>query len=191
DPPGSRDRVWMFQGFTDPPIWANWPPAVDHDHLRVTAPGGDNDESIELVLPLSSTGRVFNNFRVSISIKVESLVASAEVADLGIRVAGGRSEELLFCTIYQDLHPLGHPSFGLNDTFDLFDGGDYPWAAGAEYTLALELHDNVYTCHVNGPNGVSQTRSLVSQVTPVTGAAVSITAYAVTATMDWVYVIGP
>jgi hypothetical protein len=190
DVAGAPDRVWLFHGFADQPTWANSPSAGDHDRLRITAPGGDDDESTELVLPLSSAGRVFNSFRVSISISVESLVTSAEVVALGLRVAGGRADDSLFCTIYQDLRPREDPSFGMEDTFGFYDVVGYPWVAGAQYTIALERHDDVYTCQVDGPAGPAR-RVLTSQVTPATGAAVSITAFAVTATLDWVYVLGP
>jgi Thrombospondin type 3 repeat len=195
DPNPARDSVWLFEGFhKGQPAWAgsqHW--MAVGDQIRVTAAGNNDNDGDYLILPLTSNGRVFDNFSITVSVLVEQETGSSGDHDIGISIYDETADKSMWCEIYQQ---------GATTTGNVLDIGDDPnnnfdksvpfaWTNNTTYRLNLVRRGSTYTCTVVGPGNAMQTASGTSSIVPRSGAAVEIYGYGITAQFSSVQVIGP
>ncbi len=199
----TRDSRWLFEGFHAglPTQWTgstHWAPGGDNDTVRVTAPGGSNDMSEFVTLPLTSPGRTsFDNFELTVAFTIEATTGNAG-PEIGFDLYDANAMRDAYCTLYLDSsngsHHLG--------TYEIKSGGGtstdqsktFSWQTGVQYTLTMQRRGstgNTVTCTVAGPGGQpTLTSSMASQVVPRTGGDSFLWAFGITARVDWVFVAG-
>jgi hypothetical protein len=190
--PAAADKVWLFEGFHKGlPAWpgsTNWSPTSDQ--IRVTAGGNATDPGEYLILPLTSTGRTFDNFSITVSILVEQVMGSRGDHDIGISIFDETTNQGLWCEMYQQGTLPTKNIVDLGDDNTLGTSAPFAWVNNTTYRLSLVRRGSSYTCSVVGPIG-TQTVSLTSQIVPRSGAAVTIEAFGVTGRFASVFVAGP
>lgn len=194
DPATNADTLWLFEGFRlGLPAWPGsirWAPVGDGDQLRVTAPGGINDNAEYLVFPLTSVGRtVFDNFSVTIAIVIEQTVGN-DFPEIGLGVYDENADRSVHCTLFQIGGQASARHFGVSDDIDLNNTQSFAWQTGAAYTVTVMRRGSSYSCNLTGPGG-PLSRAGTSPLVPRSGAAIEIWAFGVTARLDWVHIVGP
>jgi hypothetical protein len=191
-PSHPADSAWLFDGFRTQPAWAasgGWVEASDHNSLQVTAPGAITDDEREIILPLSRSGRAFDDFRVSASIRVSATIGTFG-PEIGLQILDELTTESVNCTISQDFGDVTARFFGVNDDGALDAGGPFAWKENTDYTLELVRHGTSYLCRVTGSANDPTPATGTSPVTARSGNAVRIWAFGMTASINWVYVVG-
>jgi hypothetical protein len=182
---GARDTSWLFYGFEIVPSWegsSGWAPASDNDSLRTHAAGADADEPEYLDLPIARAGRTLDNFAVRIALAIEEPLGVYPQIGLSLDGADGSID----CTLSQVGNQTTMRQLGLVDDFVLDDTRTFAWQRDAAYTLTLVRHGTSYTCTVEGAGGPAM-RTGTSPVRPTGG---TVWAHGVTATVDWLFVVG-
>lgn len=188
--PTRKDKVWLFAGLHDgPPAWPGtdrWTAVGDADQVRIAAVGSGPDGEYR-TLPLSSSGRMYNDFTAVVGFTVDQPVGSDTPA-VGFSVHDGNLDRSLDCDVYQNGGNVNDHHLVLEDHL-MSNDQPFPWQAGMPYTLTLVVQGGKFTCRVAG----ASEQQMVTSMSPITaqdGGALDLFAYDVTTKIDWVYVVG-
>jgi hypothetical protein len=188
--PGVQDTVWLYEGFFSGalPPWSRslrW--TVVGDQLRVMATGDTGSDSEYLFTPFTAATPP-DNFSVTVIALAEQMTGTSGDHELGIDILNA-DDRAVYCWLAQSAGGA-NPTLRITDDLGrLAKSAPFAWTTKAEYRFTMTRHGSTYTCTVVGPEG-TQTVSGTSTVAPVTGDAVDLWAYGVTALVDSVQIIG-
>lgn len=189
--PAVKDTVWLFEGFHKGQPWqgsSNWAPVGDQ--IQATARGNNGDLNEYLIVPLTRTGRVFDNFGIMSSIQVQQMTGNSNSHEIGVDVYDSKQNKDVFCELYQDnqgglLILSDGTQTGLNKTTN------FSWSLNTTYNLKMVRKGQAYTCSVINSTATLASVTGNSNVVPQDGIATEIWAWGVTAQFASVFVVGP
>jgi hypothetical protein len=188
--PATKDTVWLFEGFhRGLPQWTystHW--TVAGDVVTVAAPGGSNDVEDFIDVPLSATGRTFDNFTFSTSVTAKALTGNID-HEVAISVYDGNTDNELDCGLADG--PNGNDAvLYVADLKQLRNSKPLAWTINQTYTLTAKRTGSTYTCTAVGPTGTLSV-SGSSPAVPRNGAAFSVWMFGATFQLNWIDVTGP
>jgi hypothetical protein len=187
--PTTKDAVWTFEGFHEGvPGWVGampWTPVSDKVQVSATP---NNQDGQFLGLPVTATGRTFDNFSVSATVVNVQVLGSGVPHGIGIAVFDEKMNKALYCELHQGLSNSDRFLLLADDTMDTPHTEQLITTLGTEYLLTLTRHGRNYTCSAVGSDAM-KTMSQTSGIVP--GADVEVVVFNVTAQVGSVFVVGP
>lgn len=188
--PGTKDSVWLFEGFHKgiPTAWArsaNWTQVGDS--MRVTAAGNSQNDGDGLTPQFTSPSGSFDNFTMTMTVLVEARTGSLNDHEFGMAVYTTNNNNDIDCEIDQDpQHSNG--ILWLFDTSNFEKTQTFPWVNGTQYRLTMTRQGSNYTCSVVTAGGTPLTVSGSTNLVAPT--AVDVFAFGLTAQLGSIQLIG-
>lgn len=185
------ERIELFEGFHHGlPVWTRSPGwAVAGDAVRLTAAAGVR----EYLLPVPPRSlRDPSHVALFASVVVEQAVGGLTIDHaFGLATTYQASADSgIECALYQPIGSNGPRNVNLYDDFQSASLGSaaHVWQDGTAYTMSVTRNGASYSCKMSGSTG-SATITRSSGSAPAQTALV-VRAFAMTARVNWVLVVG-